>query len=627
MARLRWETDWHWFLTGLVGAWTAFFLTPAPTPWAWLVLPLAMFGTWLLRSRPAAGASVILLADLVSGFAGVEYGRIELALSTIAALYLLARSRTTNGLDLVFLAGFIGATMLRDGAGLQSFAAIVMADGIPWLFGLVVGRRAASASRLEAEAERLAAIDLARAAREAAAAERKRVVEEAIATLRGALDEISTRAVAAAERPTDTRIRLIQDAARTAIDQLHATLQALGATPRSQPRIRPRHPRVPAPSRRLLEPALAVLGTLLMLVAAELLGGVWLRPVSLIPALILPAAALLAPRIPIIASVAAAGALLVALLATPHPPEALVPILLPLASLCWRVVLSPSRYRFGGIAILAPVWMLLAAQHGREGVGAAAILLALGVFGGFAWANKDALRQCHEVRAAKFTARLAATKTGAAREERRHLARELHDVVSHAVASVTLQAEVARIHLDRRPDRSQAAIASVLAVARGTSAELDAIAGRLGRALARFDLRHLVEGGCRLGLRVHADLDRHALHDELAYRVVQEGLTNAARHAPGSAVAVAVTTQDARRCVVVRNGASPRGEAVAAGVIPNGSGAGLPGIEARVADAGGSVVIGPTREGFELSASWPLPLETTATARRIVLEPVVGGRG
>jgi signal transduction histidine kinase len=89
-----------------------------------------------------------------------------------------------------------------------------------------------------------------------------------------------------------------------------------------------------------------------------------------------------------------------------------------------------------------------------------------------------------------------------------------------------------------------------------------------------------------------------------AYRVVQEGLTNAVKHAPGAVVTVRVTSTEGVLRVVVDSSGGTRAQRATAG-----SGLGVAGIRTRVAAAGGQSRIGATADGWRVDAR--LPLRTT----------------
>lgn len=606
MANLRWRRHRHWAFVVLVGVWTTYFLSPVNTPLEWVIALFAVLGAAAIFWRPVEGNLVLLIASLISAEFGIEYGRTELVLPVIGGLYVLGRSRAHPSVGLLFVGAQIATTLLRDGAPLASLPTQLIVFATPWLFGRIVASRAHSALRAVNEAERLAAIDVARVATGVAEFERQRVIADSIETLSTALSQIQQRTIFALQQPRDDRVAAIQDAAKAAIERLHHTLGTLRA---AQPSValtgagQANLPsRIPRARRTLVSIAVPVLGTLVMLLFSAPLDSEWYRPVSIIPALVLPAAALLAPRIPVISALAAAGALLVAALDTPHPPEALIPCAVPLAALCWRLAQHESRQRPWAIAMVTVASPVLGMHHGLEGVGFSLLLVFLGVVCGFVWADRDALLQREEARAAKLTSRLAAARIGAAREERIRVARELHDVVSHAVAGVSVQAQLARIRLDENPDEGRAALTRILAATQQASHDLKVIARMLQPAPDELDVWRLVDNATGLGLRVSPYMYDSLRHDELAYRVVQESLTNASRYAPGTDVEVRVTREHGEVQVLVRNSAP---DAVVLAEL--GSGSGLRGLRERVEARSGTLVSGPwhAEGGFEVLASWP----------------------
>jgi signal transduction histidine kinase len=161
------------------------------------------------------------------------------------------------------------------------------------------------------------------------------------------------------------------------------------------------------------------------------------------------------------------------------------------------------------------------------------------------------------------------------REERVRIARELHDVVAHTLAVITVQAGVGRRLMARRPGEAGAALESIEAIGRTAQEELRVVLGllrdeetgtaALAPAPRLVDIKELVEtvraSGTPVDLRM-AGMDRplSAALELSLYRVVQEALTNVVKHAPGARVAVdlAVTDREIRIDVIDDGGGAPR---------------------------------------------------------------------
>ncbi|MEU5085677.1 histidine kinase [Streptomyces sp. NPDC021356] len=225
--------------------------------------------------------------------------------------------------------------------------------------------------------------------------------------------------------------------------------------------------------------------------------------------------------------------------------------------------------------------------------------------------------------------RLAAAEARAADlAVRNRLARELHDSVGHALSAVTLQASAARRVLDTDPRFVREALAAIEETTRRTVGELDAVLGVLrggeasGTAPAPTladDLDGLLRRTRAGGLRVTAEVaaDTGALPPTVsreAYRIVQEGLSNALRHAgPGVAVTVRVRAAAGRLEIAVEN---PVTEAVREAASRPGGGHGLRGVAERAALLGGAATAGPATGVWRLSVRLPLnepvePVEPT----------------
>lgn len=194
-------------------------------------------------------------------------------------------------------------------------------------------------------------------------------------------------------------------------------------------------------------------------------------------------------------------------------------------------------------------------------------------------------------------------------DERLAVARDLHDVVGHNLSGIVIQAAAARRRADGGADAE--VLRTVERAARAALRDLQ----RMEQSLTSPTTRQPVPGSDDLALLVaryrqhHADVSLDVGEGVAAepgstqltvYRVVQEGLTNAAKHAPGAAVRVSVTRDRGRVEVEVVNTAG----AAAHHVV--GAGVGLTGLAERVGLLGGALETGPTDDGgFRLHATLP----------------------
>ncbi|RZB20644.1 histidine kinase [Streptomyces sp. F001] len=211
--------------------------------------------------------------------------------------------------------------------------------------------------------------------------------------------------------------------------------------------------------------------------------------------------------------------------------------------------------------------------------------------------------------------RLAAAEARAADlAVRNRLARELHDSVGHALSAVTLQASAARRVLDADPEFVREALAAIEDTTRRTVGELDAVLGVLrdgdapGTAPAptlAADLDCLLRRTRASGLRVTAtvDADPTALPPVLsreAYRIVQEGLSNALKHAgDGAAVQLRIEVTDGHLEITVENPVASTPE------LRPGGGHGLRGIADRARLLGGTTRAGAAQGMWRLYVRLP----------------------
>ncbi|MEV7615902.1 histidine kinase [Streptomyces sp. NPDC089799] len=207
-------------------------------------------------------------------------------------------------------------------------------------------------------------------------------------------------------------------------------------------------------------------------------------------------------------------------------------------------------------------------------------------------------------------------------QERSRIARELHDVVTHNVSMMTIQAGAARKVLDTAPGQAREAMMAVESAGRSAMSELRHVMGLLTMAAGGPDpaagadlapqpgldrleeLADRVRGtGVPVGLKVRgAPVGLPAGVDLAAYRVVQEGLTNTVKHAEGASVSVSVEYAPGElRVEVTDDGGRPRAPR------GGGTGHGLAGLRERLAVYGGSLDAGGRPGGgFRLRAVIPV---------------------
>ena len=216
-------------------------------------------------------------------------------------------------------------------------------------------------------------------------------------------------------------------------------------------------------------------------------------------------------------------------------------------------------------------------------------------------ATQAALVQVSEVRADAEQARADAEQ---ARAEllagRNHLARELHDVLAHTLSALSLQLEAldalvsadgtAMRDLQEQVDRTKRLVRDGLAEARGAVQALREDAAPLDEQLARLALGHDASIEIRGSPRALAPEVSLAL-----YRVAQEALTNAAKHAPGAESRIGLAFDDQGVRLTVSNGRT--GSVNGSPLAESGGGYGLQGIRERVLLVGGRVEAGPSEAG------------------------------
>ena len=240
------------------------------------------------------------------------------------------------------------------------------------------------------------------------------------------------------------------------------------------------------------------------------------------------------------------------------------------------------------------------------------VLFAIGWLAGFALRERGAQAEAAEERAAQAERERDIASRLAVAEERARIARELHDVVAHAVSVMVLQVGAVRHGLPEAEDRD--ALESVEHAGRTALTEMRRLLGamrsdgesaELAPQPGLDDLDPLLEELGRAGLpvRLHVEGERYPLPRALdlsAYRIVQEGLTNALKHAQAAEAEVTVRYRAEELELEVRDDGQGSADS-------DGLGHGLVGIRERVKIYGGQMTAGtPTEGGFVLSARLPL---------------------
>lgn len=264
------------------------------------------------------------------------------------------------------------------------------------------------------------------------------------------------------------------------------------------------------------------------------------------------------------------------------------------------------------VVLASGAYVLLAIALGLRGAtedapGYVTFYLALAV----AWCSGTWLRQS---RAAEAERRLHAADAARA-AERSRIAGELHDVVTHHVTAMVVQAEAAR-YLTAHPDRLDHSLTAVTDTGRRAISDLRHLLDLLdpdpdrsprARTPAIGELHDLVEQARRAGQPVEFAEEGRApaatgSAELIVYRVLQESLTNALKHARGSSTTVEVRRGDGE--IAVEIGTDGTGSADAS---PGGSGRGLAGLRERVGVLGGEFSAGRRAGGrFVVQARIPV---------------------
>ena len=346
----------------------------------------------------------------------------------------------------------------------------------------------------------------------------------------------------------------------------------------------------------------------------DTLGSADLRPITAVPAAVTGGAIALRTRAPMTMVVLAAGGFVVYALSpgTTSPMWAFVTVLV--VAFSAGAGLEGRELYTASVALVASAYVIQVVDaHRTPGelswgeIYLTPPVLILGpVFAG--WLLQRSQHQTTELRrlARELDEERHQHVAAAAEAERSRIARELHDVISHSVSVMVVQAGAAEQVLPAdSPARAQ--VRAVREAGKAALAELRrqlGVLGTPGDGAAPLpglkDLPRLVEtSGATLTIEGTMPADVAPGVGLAAYRVVQEALTNASRHASGSAVDVRLVHHpDGLEVEVVNGAGSPSGE--------SGSGRGLIGMRERVELYGGRLEAGSRGPGWRVHAWLPL---------------------
>jgi signal transduction histidine kinase len=253
------------------------------------------------------------------------------------------------------------------------------------------------------------------------------------------------------------------------------------------------------------------------------------------------------------------------------------------------------------------------------------ILVSNYIIYGTAWVVGDNMRNRRaytrelEARAERLERERETQSREAVIEERRRIAREMHDVVAHNVSVMVVQAGAARRIIKSKPDQAHAALSSIETTGRQALSEMRRLTGVLRRGEESYKtpqpglvyLENLIEQTREAGLPVEVTIEGQPYElpqgaDLSAFRIVQEALTNSLKHAGPSQASVCIKYSPNKLELRVTDNGRGAAERLANGPV---AGHGLVGMRERVAMFGGELKSGPLPGGgYEVQAT--LPLET-----------------
>jgi len=301
-----------------------------------------------------------------------------------------------------------------------------------------------------------------------------------------------------------------------------------------------------------------------------------------------------------------------------HPMVYLLPLVLTWAALRG----GPRAVGLTGVAVaFAADWVVITGRadavmlpEARENLVLIQVFLAITLLGALMLGVEVVERQRSEYLARRAESQRADAELRAveqAAEERRRIGRETHDIVGNALNVMLLHAGAARRVLDDDPDGARRLLESIETIGRAAFVDLDVALRLTDRDASSTepglnDVHYLIDVMRRVGVDVELTMSGEPRSvtpdmDSACYRIVQEALTNVAKHAPGASVRVDVRFEPAAVEISVINGST-----TVVAPAPVRPGRGLAGMRERVSRLGGAFDAGQVEYGFAVRASIPV---------------------
>lgn len=611
----RWQTPSAALLSACWAAGLLLVEGPAPAVGLGIALGLAMLP---LRRHPLVGGVSVAIVVGAGNVIGVPADSAWSLPGWVIALYALGR--------------YIRAPWPSVAVGIVLWVALVWAEptlptllfgavftAVPLALGRAVAQRSELAERAAQRHRELAAVDVEARAGRVVAEERARLAADVLDVLRSSVVTVRGHAARAAADLDTASLVAIQAEGRHATTELRRLLGLLRSEPSDHGAGKPgADAAVPAPPAIRGQVALAV-GLVVLLVIetiAAVVEGLTVSPVAAAACLVLIGAAVVRDRQPTasLMAVLAPTAGLVLDVELPYGLwSAVVAVLV-----VWAVAMTRSWQAYTAAGVFAGLFLADVHRHAPGNEGITLVTLVLAAIVGSFWSSRTRMEGRASAEASALQARHRALAEQAMRQERLQLARELHDVASHAVGVMVLQAGAAQALRAEHPARAHQAVATIQGAAADALDQLDSLValfevGTVGTAglatptphrdladdLARLAGR-MRTAGMVVEIHLVGDTPTDAAHCAAIYRIVQEALTNAMRHAPGSPVTITLRSGDGYEIGVEDDG--PHGDPAAG----SAGGFGLAGLAERVEALGGQFTAGPRpAAGFYVHARLP----------------------